>query len=111
MIAVAERWAAACRSTKSTGTQAEDEKLFGLKTSRVNKEDTEDVEIFDEDIESVDLFFRLMTQWKYHAMGGIAGLDYQSVKTLMDVYEITDKKKVMNDIILMECTVLSALRG
>lgn len=65
-------------------------------------------EIWPENVEVVSLFVRLQTQWRI--IGGVlAGLNYQSVQFLFDVFKVEDKATMMDDLQAMESAVLVAL--
>ena len=60
-----------------------------------------DFEVWEENWESVMLFIRMMTQWRT-TMGGVIGLDYSVLQILFDLYDISNRQQVFEDIQIME---------
>lgn len=48
------------------------------------KPDADTVTIWPENVQSVNLFLSVGTQWRVGGMGGATGLDYQAVFSTMD---------------------------
>ncbi len=68
----------------------------------------EDFEVWPENVQALSLFMRLQTQWRIIS-GVIAGLNYQSVQFLFDVFEVEDKATMLDDLQAMESAALMAL--
>lgn len=74
-----------------------------------------DFEVWPENWPAVRLFHRLSTQWRVAvgALGGrqYFGLDYAAAESLMRVYGTKNRGAVMDDLIVMEYSVLPVLNG
>lgn len=46
-------------------------------------------------------FIKMMTQWR-STMGGVVGLDYSVLQMLFDLYDISNRKEIFEDIQVME---------
>ena len=46
-------------------------------------------------------FLKMMTQWRT-TMGGVVGLDYSVLQMLFDLYDISNRKDIFEDIQVME---------
>jgi len=47
------------------------------------------------------LFIRMMTQWRT-TMGGVIGFDYNVLQMLFDLYDISNRQEVFEDLQIME---------
>ena len=47
------------------------------------------------------IFIRMMTQWRT-TMGGVTGLDYSVLQMLFDLFDISNRVEVFEDIQIME---------
>jgi len=47
------------------------------------------------------LFCKMTTQWRT-TMGGVIGFDYNVLQMLFDLYDISNKKEIFEDIQVME---------
>ena len=47
------------------------------------------------------IFIRMMIQWRT-TMGGVTGLDYSVLQMLFDLYDISNRVEVFEDIQIME---------
>lgn len=63
------------------------------------------VEIWPENWEIFRIFSQLSTQWRT-GMGGATGLDYASVRWLLDLNGVEDVKAALSDIQVMEAAAL-----
>lgn len=68
----------------------------------------DDFEVWEENLETVGLFLRLQTQWVAN-MGGVVGLNYQSVQILFKMYGIANEKQTFEDLQAMEFAALPIL--
>ncbi len=50
---------------------------------------------------SVEIFIRMMTQWRT-TMGGVIGFDYNVLQMLFEMYDIDNRKEIFEDIQVME---------
>lgn len=48
------------------------------------------------------MFLRMGTDWVYAGMGSCVGLNKQTLQWYMDLYEVADKKAMLEDILTME---------
>jgi hypothetical protein len=58
-------------------------------------------EVWPENQDALLLFLRCQTQWRM-TLGGVVGLDYAVVFSMMDLYAVDNKRQVMEDLQLME---------
>lgn len=58
-------------------------------------------EVFEDCWAAVDLFCRVLTQWRT-GPGGVIGLDYRVVFDLMELYQVTPRREVLEDVQVME---------
>lgn len=61
----------------------------------------EHYKLWPEHVEVVDLFLRCMTQWRTTS-NGVMGLDYNVVLQLASLYEISDHRKALEELQVME---------
>jgi hypothetical protein len=80
---------------------------------RAESERAQTFKVLKENWQTIQIFSRLATQWVWGSMGGCVGLNYQSVKYLLKLNEVSkkDRKKVFKDIQLMEFAALEVLNG
>ena len=74
----------------------------------VDPED-EDFAVYPENWKAVQLFLKLGTQWRVGPMGGFFGLDYSAVDSVMNLCRVRKKRKVFEQIRIMEVAALSIL--
>ena len=70
-----------------------------------------DLEVWPENWESVQTFMLCATQWRYFPMGGAQGLDYASVRAVLQMHGVLDQSAALLDLRLLECGALAAMRG
>lgn len=68
-----------------------------------------DVIVWRENAPAVDLFARVMTQWRMGPAGPV-GLDYGVVLAMMRLYRVRERKSVMEDLQIMEARALERFR-
>lgn len=61
----------------------------------------EDYEVWPENDQSVLTFLRCQTQWRTSS-GGVIGLDYGVVLSIMGLYHVSDRAAVLEDVQVME---------
>lgn len=71
-------------------------------------EQSESFEIYEENIESVEIFLRLSTQWN-SSEGYFKGLNYQSINTIFEILETKNRKLVFDNIQIMELAAIAVL--
>jgi hypothetical protein len=69
----------------------------------------EDFELFEENIEAVSIFGRLTTQWNTNFRGDRVGLNYSSLKLVMDLAEVADQKTCFKKVRIMEKAALERM--
>lgn len=65
-------------------------------------------EIFEENWPSVEIFLSIQTQWRA-TYGTFYGLDYNSLFSVMNLYETEDRKRIFEDVQLIERTIIASL--
>lgn len=65
-------------------------------------------EVFPENWASVEVFLSVQTQWRA-TFGTFYGLDYNSLFHVMTLYETEDRKRIFEDVQLIERTIIAAL--
>lgn len=100
---VARRWAG------GGGTLKEDAAAFGLVIEGADEEDDE-VEIWPENLETVDAFLACQTQWAINEFSGTyIGLRYADVAAALDMQGVSDKRDVFWGLRVMEREALNVL--
>jgi hypothetical protein len=69
---------------------------------------TKDFEVLEENWPVVSLFMQLQTQW-VQGMGGILGLNYQSVEFVFRIEGIKNQREMLADLHVMEVAALQVL--
>jgi hypothetical protein len=69
---------------------------------------THDFEVLEENWQAVSMFMRLQTQW-VPMMGGVAGLNYQSVEFLFRIEGIENQREMLADLQAMEIAALQVM--
>ena len=78
---------------------------------KAEKQD-DDFEVWDENWEAVMMFLRMQTQWTT-SMAGYVGLKYEVLLGsggLFDLYNVEDRRDVLERLQVLEATALSELR-
>lgn len=70
------------------------------------EEDSEELtfSLYEENTNAVEFFLTAQTQWKFTALGKLAGFDYAGINALMDMLGLEDKKQMLMDLQVMERT-------
>jgi hypothetical protein len=85
-----------------------DASAFGITLPK--KESTsDDYEVWPENWDATQIFLRCQTQWRAAGMGGVMGLDYAAVAWVLRLYKIKDQRAVLEDLQVMEATVIKGL--
>lgn len=69
---------------------------------------TQDFEVLEENWPAVSMFLRLQTQW-VPSMGGLLGLNYQSVDFLFRIEGTENQRELLADFQVMEVAALKVL--
>lgn len=102
---VARRWAG------GGGTLKADAAAFGLAIEGADEED-EEIEIWPQNLETVDAFLACQTQWSVSEMSGAyLGLRYADVAATLDMLGASDKRDVFWGLRVMEREALDILRS
>jgi hypothetical protein len=74
------------------------------------REESEHFEVWEENWRSVEIFLKMQTQWNV-TMGGYVGLKYEVLQWLSQLYDVEDKRHLLEDIQVMEAAALSELNN
>lgn len=86
---------------------------FGLSPEALPDEEEEetDYRVLPENWETVQVFIRCATQWRYAGMAGQpTGLDYSAVESVMRMRAVDDQSDALDRLRIMEGEVLRVLR-
>lgn len=69
------------------------------------------VEVWPDNADALNVFIGMATQWR-PSFGGVIGLDYAALPAVLDMLEITRKKRaaVFDDLRVMEDAALEKIR-
>lgn len=70
----------------------------------------EDFEVWAENVEPLNLFMRLQTQWR-HGPRGPVGMDYGGVRVALEFMQVPATPELFRQIQTMETAALEVLRG
>ena len=90
---------------------AEDAKAFGIELPKENKKEEKDFEVLDDNWDAVEIFCNMQTQWTT-SFSGRVGLKYEVLLMqggMFDLYNITERSKILEEIQIMEVTALKEL--
>lgn len=103
----------------SGGKQIEDKTkddaaAFGIKlpAPKPRSEESNNFEVWDENWDIVMMFLRMQTQWEV-SMSGYVGLKYDVLLVsggLFDLYDVENRREVLEGLQVMESTALSEFR-
>lgn len=83
-----------------------DLKVFGAtEAAKEIEEQDHGFEVFAENWQAVTLFVMLSTQWRV-GFSGRFGLDYSAIETVFRLYKTTNRKRVFEDLRVMEKAAL-----
>ena len=91
----------------------DDAKALGivLPPSAPKDEDNGDFEVWDDNWDVLEMFLRMQTQWTT-SMSGYVGLKYEILLCsggLFDLYNVDNRREMLEDLRLMEAAALSEL--
>ncbi len=90
----------------------EDAKAFGLELPNEKKDKKDkNFEILDDNWDAVMIFCNMQTQWQT-SMAGYVGLKYEVLLMqggMFDLYNITDRRKILEELQIMEAAALKEL--
>jgi Phage related hypothetical protein (DUF1799) len=69
-----------------------------------------DFEVFPENWDALEIFLALTTQWVIGGIGVHVGLNYQSVEFLFKIYNVRDKRQMLDDLRAIEAGALKKFR-
>jgi len=64
--------------------------------------------VWEENWQSFEIFLKMQTQWNV-TMGGYVGLKYEVLQWVSQLYDVEDKRRLLEDIQVMETAALSEL--
>ena len=90
----------------------DDAKAFGLELPK-EKEEKKDknFEVYEDNWDAVMIFCNMQTQWST-SFGGFVGLRYEVLLMqggMFDLYNITDRRKILEELQIMEAVALKEL--
>ena len=88
----------------------DDAKTFGLELPQEKKKE-DDFEVLEDNWDALMIFCNMQTQWST-SFGGLVGLKYEILLMqggLFDLYNITERSKILEEIQIMEATALKEL--
>jgi|TARA_Y100000592_G_scaffold22329_1_gene34638 hypothetical protein len=83
-----------------------------LQLPKKEEKQDDDFEVWEENWEAVMMFLRMQTQWTT-SMAGYVGLKYEVLLGsggLFDLYNVEDRRDVLERLQILEATALSELR-
>ena len=75
--------------------------------AQATQESGADCEVWPENWPVVELWLRIETQWRV-GFNGLIGLDYGAVRWMFDLYEVDDRRGMLEALQVMERAVLEA---
>ena len=103
-------WASGGKKIEDS-TQA-DAAAFGISLPKKTELVEEDFEVWEENWEAMMMFLRMQTQWAT-SMAGYVGLKYEVLLGsggLFDLYNVEDRRDVLERLQVLEATALEELR-
>jgi len=90
----------------------DDAKAFGLELPKEKQEkQNKNFEIYEDNWDAVMIFCNMQTQWST-SFGGFVGLRYEVLLMqggMFDLYNITDRRKILEELQIMEAAALKEL--
>ena len=90
----------------------DDAKAFGLELPKKKEEkQNKNFEIYEDNWDAVMIFCNMQTQWST-SFGGFVGLRYEVLLMqggMFDLYNITDRRKILEELQIMEAAALKEL--
>lgn len=82
--------------------------MFGLTLEEAS---APPVEVWPDNVDAINVFISMATQWR-PSFGGVIGLDYAALPAVLDLLEVTKKKRaaVFEDLRVMEDAALETIR-
>jgi len=72
---------------------------FGLVIEQMDS--AQDGGLWPDHLAAVQVFSALMTQWRW-TQGGVTGLDYPAIPVVLDLYGITDRAEIFEQLRVLE---------
>lgn len=82
--------------------------MFGAK--RRNRDVPDEVEVEPSNMEAVEVFVAMNTQWRYSSMGSVVGLDYNSLSAAVNMMGVQDVKDVFWRVRVLEHSALRVIQ-
>lgn len=90
----------------------DDAKAFGLELPKKKEEkQNKNFEVYEDNWDAVMIFCNMQTQWST-SFGGFVGLRYEVLLMqggMFDLYNITDRRKILEELQIMEAAALKEL--
>lgn len=93
----------------ASGGKQDDFFALGIPKRVASSFEEEAFGIWPENLPAVTVFIAMGTQWRI-GVAGVTGLDYTALPVVMEMMEVSDKKSVFQDIVVMESAALGELR-
>ena len=88
-----------------------DAQAFGLELPQKKEEEEKEFEVLEDNWIAIQMFVKAQTQWQT-SFGGFVGLKYEVFLMqggLFDLYNITDRRKILEELQIMEAAALKEL--
>jgi len=73
-------------------------------------ERTEHYKVMPDAWPAVDLFLKVQTQWRGGA-SGIIGMDYPALRWIMELYQVSDQRTMLEDLQVIEAKVIEIVNS
>lgn len=87
---------------------AEQAAMLGIDPAALAPLEAEDFDVWPEHEHPVLMFLRCQTQWRSTA-GGVIGLDYSVVLQVMALYDVPNRRDVLEDLQIMEARAVEIM--
>lgn len=89
----------------------DDAALWGLDPALLDSAlpEIEDFDVWQDNVDALNVFLRLSTQWKVAGMGGFTGLDYLALEAVLRLTNTSSTPELFDDIQEMERAALPIL--
>lgn len=83
------------------------EELAGIKLTPEDFIACDDIDVWHENVESIEIFEAMSTQWTIGPGGGFTGLRYESLAVVWDIFGVTDRRQSLADVKIMELAAMA----
>lgn len=67
--------------------------------------------MWHENIQAYEIFNECSTQWRIGSMGGLQGIPFTEIESIMRIFNVEDKKKALIDINVIVRSVIRESNG